>query len=72
MDNFKRFLNKKTPSVEQIAAKHKKDVRYITKQLEAGIKVEMEHTNKKAVATEIALDHLNERPDYYQRLKKVE
>lgn len=72
MENFKKFLDKKTPSVEQIATKHKKSVDYINQQLDAGIKIEMEHTNKKSVAKEIALDHLGERPDYYERLKKVE
>lgn len=34
-------------------------------QLEMGIKVEMEHTDDRAAATEIAMDHLSERPDYY-------
>jgi nucleoid-associated protein YejK len=72
MDNFKKFLDKKTLTPEQIATKHKKSIDYINQQLEAGIKVEMEHTNSKSVAKEIALDHLGERPDYYERLKKVE
>jgi hypothetical protein len=72
MESFKKFLNKKTPSVEAVASKHNKSVEYINKQLDAGIKVEMEHTSKKSIAMEIALDHLNERPDYYERLKKVE
>ena len=72
MGSFKRFLDKKTPTVEQVAAKHKKSVDFIKKQLEAGIKVEQEHSTSKLVAKEIALDHLNERPDYYIRLKKVE
>jgi hypothetical protein len=34
--------------------------------------VEMEHTNDKNIAKEIALDHLFELPDYYSRLKKIE
>jgi len=37
-----------------------------------GIKHEMEHTNDKRVAEEIAKDHLYERPDYYTILEKVE
>jgi len=41
-------------------------------QLHAGEKVEMEHTDHPAVAKQIAIDHLRERPDYYIRLKKVE
>jgi hypothetical protein len=42
------------------------------KELEMGIKVEMEHTKNKAVAKRISLDHLAELPDYYSRLKKME
>ncbi|MGI9526971.1 MAG: DUF5661 family protein [Weeksellaceae bacterium] len=41
-------------------------------QLKEGIKVEMEHTNSKTTAQEIAMDHLTEIPDYYSRLKKME
>lgn len=65
-------LDRVTPSVESIAKKHKKDVGYIQQQLDQGIKVEKEHTTSVKVATEIALDHLNELPDYYTRLTKVE
>lgn len=65
-------LDRVTPSVESIAKKHKKDVGYIQQQLDQGIKVEKEHTTSVKVATEIALDHLNELPDYYTRLAKVE
>lgn len=42
------------------------------KQLEMGIKVEMEHTDDKKLAREIAMDHLKEIPDYYTRLKDME
>jgi hypothetical protein len=42
------------------------------KELEMGIKVEMEHTKNKAIAKRIALDHLAELPDYYTRLTKME
>lgn len=41
-------------------------------QLSKGIKVEMEHKMGKVEATRIALDHLEEFPDYYDRLKKIE
>jgi len=41
------------------------------KQLEMGIKVELEHTGNKDMAQEIALDHLSEDPKYYTNLKKV-
>jgi hypothetical protein len=42
------------------------------KQLEMGLKVEMEHTGDKNVAREIALDHLTEDPQYYSKLKVME
>lgn len=43
-----------------------------SKQVAKGEKVEKEHTNDPALATEIAKDHLEEIPDYYDRLKKME
>lgn len=42
------------------------------KELEMGIKIEMEHTHDKETAKEIAIDHLTEIPDYYTRLEKME
>ena len=44
----------------------------IKKQLNKGIKVEMEHTNDKKIAKEIAMDHIYEDPRYYDKLKKIE
>lgn len=41
-------------------------------ELAKGIKVEMEHTSSKEMATRIAIDHLAEISDYYTRLKKME
>jgi hypothetical protein len=38
-------------------------------ELEAGIRVEMEHTDDAEVAKKIALDHLAEDPDYYKKLR---
>jgi len=45
---------------------------YPKDQLEMGQKVEMEHTDDPALAREISMDHLEEFPDYYTRLKKME
>jgi hypothetical protein len=59
-------------TVEQIAKKHRMDVSDIQKQLEMGIPIEHEHTRNKTLATDIALQHLDEIPDYYTRLKKME
>lgn len=41
-------------------------------ELKKGISVEMEHTDDKEKAKEIAMDHLMEDPHYYSKLKKVE
>lgn len=41
------------------------------KQLAMGIDVELEHTNSRAIAREIAIDHLREDPRYYSKLKKI-
>ena len=41
-------------------------------QMAMGKKVEREHTNDPALAAEISTDHLEEIPDYYSRLKKME
>ena len=59
-------------TVEQIAKKHRIDVSFVKKQLSMGIPIEHEHTGDKDLATDIALQHLDEIPDYYTRLKKME
>ena len=41
-------------------------------QLKKGIEVEMEHTNDRRIAREIATDHLTEDPQYYTMLAKIE
>jgi hypothetical protein len=46
--------------------------KYDLKQLLMGIKVELEHTTNRMLALEIATDHLEEFPDYYTRLEKME
>lgn len=45
---------------------------YDPKQIEMGIKVEMEHTSCPLIAERITKDHLAESPDYYTRLLKME
>jgi len=59
-------------SVEEIAKKHRLEPSFIQNQLEMGIKIEHEHVTDKTTATDIALQHLDEIPDYYTRLKKME
>jgi len=46
--------------------------KYDLQQLLMGIKVEQEHTGNKMTALEISTDHLEEIPDYYTRLEKME
>jgi len=65
-------IGKQTPSAESIAKKHNKEVEEIQAQIDKGIKVEREHTNSDDEAHEIARDHLDEFPDYYDRLDKME
>ena len=59
-------------TVEQIAKKHRLDVSFIQKQLDMGEPIEHEHTKDHELAMNIALQHLDEIPDYYTRLKKME
>ena len=59
-------------TVEQIAKKHRLEVSFVKHQLKMGIPIEHEHTKDKDLATDIALQHLDEIPDYYTRLKKME
>ena len=65
-----KFKSHKT--VEQIAKKHRLDVSFIQKQLDMGEPIEHEHTKDHDLAKDIALQHLDEIPDYYTRLKKME
>jgi hypothetical protein len=68
--------DKKT--LEDIAKKHDSKgyyhndnmVQSLKKELNMGVKIEMEHTNDKSKAKEIAMDHLWENPSYYSKLKK--
>jgi len=58
-------------SLEALAKKHDVSVDDLKKQLEIGIKVEHEHTEDDDKARRIALDHLDEKPDYYTKLRKA-
>lgn len=71
-DQVKKQLDVKTPSLSDIAKKHGVDQQKLLTQLKKGIKVELEHTTNQKIAKEIALDHLSEFPDYYDKLKRVE
>ena len=65
-----KILNKDTKDI----GKHndRPDSDFDADELELGIKIEMEHTDNKEEAKDIAKDHLSEIKDYYTRLKKME
>jgi hypothetical protein len=56
-------------SVNDLAKKHSVSVEEIKKELEVGLKIELEHTKSKEIAKEIAMDHIAEFPDYYTNKK---
>jgi hypothetical protein len=78
--SFSTFVNEDgksgimTPEeVYQKASSHKKwyYIEDFEKELKAGISVEMEHTKDSEIAKRIALDHLSEDPEYYEKLAKA-
>jgi len=56
-------------TISDLAKKHKVDIKDIEKEIEVGTKIEMEHTDSKVKAKEIAMDHIAEFPDYYTNEK---
>jgi hypothetical protein len=59
-------------NAREVAEKHGVSVDSIEEQIEKGMKVELEHTSDLDRARKIAIDHLAEFPDYYDRLAKME
>ncbi|MFM2394620.1 MAG: hypothetical protein RLZZ546_2602, partial [Bacteroidota bacterium] len=57
--------------VKKHGGNYDKVLALVKKNYEMGLKVEMEHTNKKEIAEEIDRDHLSENPEYYEILKKA-
>lgn len=57
---------------QQIADMHGVPLEQIEDQMKMGTKVEMEHTNDKEIAHEIAMEHLIEDPKYYTRLATID
>ena len=77
LQEIEEEINPKGPkkphkSIGEIAKKHNTSVEHIKKQLKIGIKIESEHTSSESEARGIALQHLEERPNYYSELKKME
>ena len=67
-----KILDVPTATIPEIADKHRVSVKDILDQLKKGLRVEAEHTTDFKTAKEIALDHLNEFPNYYDRLAQAE
>lgn len=59
-------------TIQDVATHHDVDLKELRKELNRGVRVEMEHTPHRNVAKEIALDHLFEDPKYYTKLKNIE
>lgn len=58
--------------IDELAQKHGVTDTDIRVQLGIGTDIELEHTDDRKEAEQIALDHLGETPDYYTRLLKME
>ena len=69
---IEKVLNKPTPTIEELAQKYNVPRSEVLKQLDAGIKIEKEHTSNREVAKQIALDHLGEKLEYYELLSKFD
>lgn len=64
--------DKDTAEVKEDAGEAEVEAKEMDEELEAGIKVEMEHTEDEDEAKKIAQDHLDEDPDYYTNMKDAE
>jgi len=62
-----KFIGGKADNMtpEDLAKKHDVDIKDIKKEIGIGTKIEMEHTDSKSEAKEIAMDHIAEYSDYY-------
>lgn len=59
-------------SLEDMAKHHDTDIETVIEELQKGVNVEMEHTSEMVVAFEIAMDHIYEDLEYYDKLAKME
>jgi len=65
-------MKKRVPTEREIARKHGVSVKYVIRQAEIGSTVEREHVTSHDEAYGIALQHLDEFPDYYKHLLAME
>jgi hypothetical protein len=59
-------------TIKDIAKKFDVSVKDVKSQIKKGKKIESEHTSDEEKQTEIAMDHVSEFPDYYDRIDKME
>ncbi len=59
-------------TLKVIGQDNRSDDQYNPEQLKIGVDIEKEHTDQVDLAKSIAKDHLDEIPDYYTRLVKME
>ncbi len=71
-DFLKEYSDIPTPTPEQVATKHGVLLDKVIHELDKGIAIEMEHTQDKNIAAEIALDHLGEDIEYYTKILWME
>ena len=62
----------RTPGLSAIAKKWNLSIAKVAKLVEIGAKTEFEHNKNLSKARQVARDHISERPDYYQKLKRME
>ncbi len=72
MGEIKMNWYKKARGVPGGLADKKKPSDFNPKQIEKGLKVELEHTEDRELSKDIAMDHLEEFPAYYTELDKME
>lgn len=68
---YETDILKPTLSISEIAEKHGVELDYVIDQLMKGTEHEMEHTDRLDVAKKIALHHVAETPDYYEKLEQM-
>ena len=65
-------MKKRVPTEKEIAKKHGVSIDYVVRQAEIGSTVEREHVTTHDEAYGIALQHIDEFPDYYKHLLSME
>ena len=65
-------LDKPTPTIAQLVRKHNVSAKQLLGQLAKGIEHEYEHTSDFDVSKEIALDHIADDPEYYDKLETID